>query len=313
MKCEHCGKSINPVSKFCEHCGEPTDPIYTRVAKETRKWVEKGVGLCKKHKWLLPAVLGVVVLIIVASVVSNHKTSIDFSDYIITEVSGYDGGGSISVSMDYDKLAEAVLGKAPDQNSKKDYEKYLQYEEDKKQLQGLFSIQLDRSTNLSNGDFFLVSVSVKDNDIFKDNKVELRDGAYTKTLEVGVDTKKLPELVAIDPFDYIKLQFTGSNGKGRAEMPFDEFQIPITNSNGDKYTLTFSYHTSWGESYFEVRSSNGGEKYARVSVYIDYVSGLSNGDKVRVTLSTNNDQIKALFGVTISTSEKTYTVTGLNK
>lgn len=310
MNCEHCGKSINPISRYCEYCGLPTDPFYVRSKNELLNRIRTVKRFSKKNKWFLPMCLVLVLLITVSIVLDLYKKPVDFMDFVVIDVEGYDGSGSLDVSIDYNKFAEAVLGKAPD--STKDIDKYEEYIKYRNLLKDLISVKVDRNNNLSNGENIVVTVTVEHAAIFDVRKIAIsQDGKYTKTIEIGVDTQPLMELVAINPLDYIKMEFTGSNRYGNADISFDEFEIDVTSSNGEQYTLTFAYHTSWGTPYFEVHSSSITYEYAVIYVEISKDYGLSNGDMITLTLIPDNEQLSEYFGVTIVTTEKTYIVTGL--
>ena len=78
MKCEHCDKNIDMDSIYCTHCGREVESVQRRIVVKTKTLFSQSVNLCKKRKWILPAVLGVIVALIVVSVIVNYEKKLDF-------------------------------------------------------------------------------------------------------------------------------------------------------------------------------------------------------------------------------------------
>lgn len=312
MKCEHCNKNIDIDSIYCAHCGKEVKSFQRRVVVKTKTVFDQSVSLCKKRKWILPVTLGVIVALIIASVIANYEKKLDFTDYASFEISGYDGFGTLDIKIDYDKLAEAVLGKSPDSEVKKEYEKYVDYIKSKQELMQLFSVQVDKSENLKNGDFVLVTIYVENSSIFKDNKIAAPNEKYTKTFEIGTDTEKLTELTEIDLLKHITVEFSGQNGDGYATISNEEFDINITSNDGKQYTLTCRYNEpKYGEPNIEIRSSQTSDRYWMIKISLESNSNLSNGDTIKLILKHSEITFAEELGVKISTIEKEYTVSGL--
>ena len=312
MKCEHCDKNIDMDSGYCTHCGQKVETFQRRVATKAGTVFDRSVNLCKKKKWLLPVTLGVIVALIVVSVISNYEKNLDFTDYVSFELSGCDGFGTLDVKIDYDKLAEDVLGKSPDPEIKKEYEKYVDYTKNKQELKQLFSVQADKSKELKNGDFILVTIYVENSDIFEENKIAFPSQKYTKTFEIGTDTEKLTELTEINLFEYITIEFSGQNGDGYATISNKEFDINIISNDDEQYTLTCRYNEPrYGEPNIEIRSSKTSEKYWMIKTSLENNSNLSNGDTVKIFFTYSEITFAEELGVKISTIEKEYTVSGL--
>lgn len=312
MKCEHCGKSISILSNFCEHCGKPVKPFIQRFVAFLKILFDKSVKLCKKNKWLLPSVVGVIAVLFVVTSIANHKRELDFTDYVTFDVVGYNEQGTLNVKFDFDKLANDVLGKEPNQESKKSYEKYIKYENQKEELSHLFFADVDRCDNLKNGDFFLASVYVENAPVFAENKIAVKNEPYTKTFEIGADTDKLPNIAEIDLFNYILVDFAGENDYGEASVSQDEIVIDLSEINGDSRTLTLHYTTSyWNGTYFDVTSSRETDGFATIDINIDNSRNLSNGDITTVELEFDEDALIEQLGIKLLASEKEYTVSGL--
>lgn len=314
MKCEHCGKSISFLSYFCEYCGQPVQPFGKRVSAFCQTALRTFKNICKKNKWLLPAILAVVVVLIAVPAVMNRQRSLNFAKYVSFEVEGYDGFGELEVKIDYDKLTEDVLGKEPDKESKSQYEKYVQYNEDKKRLKNLIFFNADRTYDLQNGDFFLITVWVAEDELFEENKIKIEeDGLYTRTYEIGKDTEMLAELQKINFFDYVRMEFRGSNGDGEPVISSNIFSVFVSVPDFGSHTLNFQYcESDWGTSYFTVTSSDSTDDVQIIYVYVEYDNGLSNGDTVKVVLEIPEEELVEQYGIRFVESEKEYIVSNLS-
>lgn len=313
MKCEHCGKLISISSNYCEYCGKEVQSFGKRTATTTKKLFAQSVELCKKRKWLFPVIMGIVVALIAVLIFVNRERNLDFTDYVSFEVSGYDGAGRLVATMDYNKLAEDILGKEPNRDSVKEYEKYLDYMAEKRELMQAFSVEVDRDANLKNGDIFLVTVSIstEDSDILKENKIKFKSETYKKAFTIGVNTDELFEPIELNLLDYVTVEFYGKNGSGKANISYTTFYIDVATSNGKMQTLSFHYNEPlWGEPNFEVHSSQG-NGYAMIKAYLEDGYNLSNGDTVKVTLRPTDSTLAEQFGIKITETEKEYTVSGL--
>ncbi len=314
MKCEHCEKPISFLSNYCEHCGKPVKSAGTRISNTTKTIFTKTVDLCKKKKWILPAVLGIVVVLIAVSVITNHEKTLDFTDYVSFEVSGYDGYGTLDIEINYDELAEDVLGKIPNSESKKEYEKYTKYINDKDTLKYLVSARVDKTQELKNGDFFLVTVNVEDSDIFAKHKIAIKEDNYTKTFEIGTDTEKLTGITEINLFETMPIEFSGVNGYGNANISNEEFTVNVEPAEGDAYTLNFAYYSSgWSGAYFAVSSSSNENYEERIYVSFENDSNLSNGDTVKVSLEYSEETLVEAFGVKLVETEKEIAASNLTE
>lgn len=311
MKCPNCGKEYSWNSSFCEHCGKPVESAVSKSITAFKKTINTGIQICKRKKWILPTVILVVVVLIVGSIILNKQQNIDFTEYVTIEVSGYDGFGNLKATIDYDALAEKVLGKVPDSNSKDEYERYLSYLKNKESLKSMISLEVDKTSQLKNGDFVLVTVAVENDPVFADNKIKVKDEPYTETFEIGKDTNKLLELREINLLEAVSVLFLGLNGDGGAEISREFINIDLNSDENVKETITFSFTSGWGYSYFEVHSSLDNQKYLMIKVLMENTENLSNGDTVKVIIEPNEAVLAEMFGVKITNVEREYTVSGL--
>lgn len=312
MKCEHCGKPIGVLSNYCEYCGKPVESVGKRISSTVTKLFKGCIDLFKKKKWMLPVILGVIVALIAVSVFINRDRNLDFTDYLTFEVSGYDGAGTLAVSVDYDKLAEAVLGKEPNKESKKEYEKYIKYQENKELLVYSVSATADKTKELGNGDYFLVTVQLNVTTFFEQNKISVNSDTYTKTFEIGIDTEKLTELTEVNIIDLINVEFFGKNGEGYANISYGKFDVDVTTLDGESYTLTLDYQkTYFSGDHFSMSSSKEGVTDVMINAEFENNGKLSNGDTVKMTISFPEAALAEEYGIKIPVTEKEYTVSGL--
>lgn len=137
--------------------------------------------------------------------------------------------------------------------------------------------ELDKTDNLSNGD----TVTFEWDDI----DIEELEEIFPVTLIVSDKTltvKGLEEAEMFDPFEYVTVTYDGIAPNGRANIAVDYDNIPVTE-------LSFDSDTS---------------------------SGLSNGDKITVTVSSYYDDINTYcleYGMLPTNLEMEYTVDGLSK
>ena len=95
-------------------------------------------------------------------------------------------------------------------------------------------------------------------------------------------------------------------------MSREPITIDIPLNNEEKGTLTFSFNTSWGNSYFEVHASKNSSKYAMIRIYFEKETNFSNGETFEVTLDPPAQVLAETFGIKITNAVREYTVSGLN-
>lgn len=308
--CENCGAKFEQGSVFCEQCGAK---LPTGV-KRTQNFCKAAIDFCKRNKVLVliaGGLLSVFVFIaLIFIVVLCIPNRIDFTDYIITSVDGYSGYGEFSATLDYDALAEKVLGDMPDPDKKESYDDYLEYIQDVNTLKNSLYIRVEKSDTLKNGDFVIVTVHISNAEYFEDQGYDISEDKQSVTLEIGEDTDALEEPIIIDIFEKVQILFTGTNGSGRASVGTDEITFTATNSEGEEIVITAQFTSPlWGYDCFEFRKS-GSDNYVSANVDISSDSGLSNGDVITITI-VDNPTLAQMFGIRLSSYEKEYTVSGL--
>jgi len=312
MKCKHCGKEISWNAQFCEACGGANEPLLAKMKSYILPYWQKFITLCGKKKWLLPALTGGVLLLVILCIVLNQPKTIDFTDYVFTEVKGYENCGEVSVYINYAELTKDILGKEPDATNKKTYEKYIEYRKNAASIQASLDVYTNNDEPLKNGDIFLVTVKIKSSEVFEELGYEIKEKEQNIPLQIGKDTKKFDELIDVDLLEHITVNFTGKNGDGKAEISHDQFNIDVVSSSGEEYTLSFCYITPlWGNASFEVYSSRESDLFAMVRVSVENGNHLSNGDKVKIVLEHDEGTLANALKISIDNREKEFTVTGL--
>lgn len=101
-----------------------------------------------------------------------------------------------------------------------------------------------------------------------------------------------------NPMDYVTLGFSGTNGKGRAELEVD--RIALIESIIGKEPESFENYGKWFSQYLIYDEG--------ISISCTPTQNLSNGETVTVTVSVSESAAKTVKGV-----EKKFTVTGLKE
>lgn len=306
MNCKRCGEKLSVFSHYCENCGEkgPSTKAWWGIF-----WKSFG-ALLKKRLWLTITVAMLMVAIITLSIwwsVANH---FDVTDYIVTEISGFNEDGSIRVSIDYEALCERVIGPIPDTNTAKGYEKHAEYMEQMETLLPTLSVSADRTSNLKNGDFYIVTVTILDEKPFKEFGIRFKEESYNRTLQIGTDSPSFDTPVDLNLFDYVSPVFEGENGNGSINFPSEKKSCTLTFGSGETLELMIGCEKSW--SSFAIVINIPG-KNDSIYAYFDVSSSynLNNGDTILFTLDESNLASLKNYGVNITSFEKTYTVSGL--
>ncbi len=187
-------------------------------------------------------VVTVIVTIIVISGINKDKDNkaktVDLSEYIEVNYSGYDGYSRATYSIDRDGLEKAFI-EAQENSNISDTEKAY----NALALTFMTSVKLSKSSKLANGDKIEVRVEILDDDYLKTTDIIAEEVKYS------VEVKDLKEVSKINLFDYIKVTFDGTDGDVIAiieNTSTDEFLSGVYLlytetwylSIGDKVTIT---------------------------------------------------------------------------
>ena len=289
MNCKKCGAENVDGAKFCCKCGSPLDTpekntkinfsdINVEKILSNDKIPKQVKDIINKimqlpRKVLIGAVAGIVVLIVLIGAVRSHGRTIDLNKYLTINTSGYNGYGSVTAEVDWDSFEEK-------------YDSKISYK--KKNLLNKLERFLwdDRSPmNFLEGN---VSVSIENDGTYFSNGDKVAytwnvsddlQGALNYNLKYKDGTIKvsgLEDAKKVDVFDDVSVDFEGQEPEGTATMTYQGNELD--------------------DSYFQYEPSEG----------------LSNGDKVTVTLSEEGvASLTRDYGEVPEETEKEYTVSGL--
>lgn len=278
--CNKCGALIEGESKFCAKCGAPREEQVTENVSPAENIVSEQViepempaqpayqaeipgqpvyqaempmqsvyspipqGPQKKSKGPIIAIISAAVVAIAAIVVAiilllqPSVAEIDLSKYVKITYDGYDTTGTATVDIDETKLLIDIL-KAQGEDTNTNIISFSM-----KALLNSIQIEKNYYENLSNGD--KISITIKyDQLLMEENDVEFSNA--TKDYEV----KDLVELIEVDPFEDITVQFSGTSPEGYARVINEsdincvrwantEFDKNNELKNGDTVTLRIS-------------------------------------------------------------------------
>ena len=226
---------------------------------------------------LLTCILGMVVL----SLSGCGSTTIDLNKYVTIEAEGYNSMGTLICTFDHEAFEKDYDGKikanvkSSDGGTAAEIALELRFGEEVVDvfLDYCVYYQLDKYSELSNGDVVNLKWDCEDEDAKKYFNVQL------KYSDIQYTVKGLTEVGTFDPFEYVSVEFAGISPDGTAAI----------SQNYDRPEMQY------------------------ISVSTDASSGLSNGDKVTVTAGVQGsvDNFVEQFGVIPSPLSKVFTVEGL--
>lgn len=284
MFCTKCGANLPDGVKFCTRCGAPVGKAnavpmqrksvtrgnhqgqgYPPVRKPNREKKKKRIG-----KIVIPILL-IALLAAGGSVYAiKREREVNLDRYIEVAFSGYDGYGTAEVSFQYDKF-------------RKDHKDLIL---NRSQMDDSLAKALDDTENgrLKNGDTLTLKGILTPGLVDRS-----QEGRVTHTIEApdySVTVENLSETKEIDPFENVKVEYSGYDGYGTMNVE----KSADSASDGDGSPDWFTY-----------TCPNTGS--------------LQNGDTVAVSVKLNGyadaDDFTRQNGYTLSQTEKEYTVSGL--
>lgn len=215
-------------------------------------------------------------ILILLGLTGCGKRKVVLDKYIEFSSEGYDTKGTATVSFDYrkfeDEYGKKIKFKKKDERRKfvKDYSLKSSISDAKLLLSTCVKLELDKDSNLSNGD----TVSVKfDCD---DELAEEYFGVEFSYSDVEYTVDKLKKVDKFNPFDYIKVTFSGTSPDGRVSIETDK-----DNKREELQYITFTPNKT---------------------------SGIKIGDtiKVKAECDINDDEFVEKFGSIIEKTENDY-------
>lgn len=229
-------------------------------------------------KFLAGVGAAVIALIVIIVVAVNAGRTIDLNKYLMVEVSGYDGYGNATVTVDWDAIEEKYGSKiAFTGAARSEYGSALSLVTPADALQAGVKVDLDEKSSLSNGQTITYTWTV-DPELSKylKCKVKYKEGTYT--------VNDLTEVGSFDAFADLEVEFSGVSPDGSAnlnytgsELNYYDFKADKLSglSNGDVITVTIdeSRIPYYAESLGKVPES--AEKQYTVTGLKSYLMNLS--------------------------------------
>lgn len=299
MKCANCGTEIPDSETLCQTCGAaavepapvsesvPAKPLVIREdTEESYVWYIR-----KKLVYIIGIIAAAMIgLCITGAFISSLLSRVDVTRYLMIEVEGYDGYGSISYSLDEDGLVRDVY------DLEEGASLYDLSSEERSQAQKLVSalknsISADGSLmNLSNGESRVFTFNNLKN-IQKTVGIKFKNKS-----QVTYKVESLMEATSISVYDLFDVTFTGYNGAGCVVLtPGTSRQLP--------------FNLSWYGEYFYI-------DHCQYSLRTSGNEGtLSNGDKFTLQIKGNAEDaayLRSAYGINLATNETIeYPVEGL--
>ena len=261
MRCDNCREKLEKDMNYCPMCG-------TEIIKDKKKM----------NPLVIAGITGICLAFAVVLLFVTRKPTINLNDYLTIEVSGYDTRGMVSYDFDDEALREDygdIIEKKMNKETinKFGMNKYTKFIG----VQGLFMNcidgSLDKCSELSNGD--KVTFSWK----CDDEVAQETFGVKLKYSDVEVEIEDLEVLDIVNPFENVKVVFSGVEPNIKAEIVYE-------NAENEMYSLIVV--PSWG---------------------------LSNGDKVVLRLENNYDDeyYAKKYGIFLTETSKEYVVENMPK
>lgn len=203
-------------------------------------------GICAGAVVLIAAIVTIVILLV------GSKPAINLNDYIKFDEEGYDGYGSLEASIDWDAIEDKYgddLKFTGDAKDKYDY--LLDMTEPIEALESYISVEIDKSSDLKNGDEIKYKWKVNKNaEKLVKCKIEYENGTYK--------VSGLKKVETFDAFEAVTVEFSGTSPNGYAYFSFNgsvlsryEFSISETSGlkNGD--VIKVSLYDTEAENYIE--------------------------------------------------------------
>lgn len=307
-KCTKCGKTIQEGS-FCPYCGtkivdnaqeffEEPGIQKGELNKETlnkeklntdelKNTALKVVNFFKNNKKVTGIAASVILLVVIIGFALGRGKSVDALRYV-DSISGINGHAHYSESLDYEKLAQDIISNSKLQKKVREYFKVSPladlYEEDDYEfvleeklgddLEVKAEVTKGEQDALKNGDKVKFTLICNDEKGFK--KMGIRFSPSSKTITI----KGLKDAETIDYFDGMTLEDLDLQGVA----PYGKVSSEVSNTLPDNKTISMTCSPS---------------------------EGLSNGDKVTVTIDSDSSNEDVAY--VPKSKSKTFTVKGLEE
>lgn len=222
--CVNCGAKLDDDSKFCPMCGTKVEDENKENLNSTQDEEEKTTNSVDlqvnsqqqietttkpKKKFGKKTILGIVVACVVAIAgiifyFISTTSPVDLSQYIIVTYDGYNGYGLANVDIDWDSAREKYGNsiKFNDKASQDTFGIFSSQSNVFDVLEYSFNVEVEPSTELSNGDTVTVSWVDDETNVYLTRKLK----EFTKTYTV----EGLKEADTKDVFEDVSLTYNGA-------------------------------------------------------------------------------------------------------
>ena len=295
--CEQCGAQLEPEARFCDSCGAKIEAAVAPAPQTPPEGVYGGAPskppkerkpLTQKQKIIaVCSAAAAVVLVSLIAIIVSFTGQIQVKDYIQVETNGYNGYGTIQTELDYDRLS-ALAKKGGANASKSSASSSFSSSSLKSLLNTAIEIDVSQTKNLKNGDSVAITV-IENKEALKQLKKQY--GLKLKCSDFTYTVSNLPEAEQINPFDYLKVTFTGVDGNGA-------YELETVGGTVGNLTITSCYDD-------EIKIYNKTtDKTYRYEFYAEGKSGnLTNGTQIKITV----EQPEENLGFVFTQTENVYT------
>lgn len=193
---------------------------------------------------LISAAVALVVLLFLTLFLTSFGSGINLNKYMSLETEGYEGYGKTKLSIDWDAIEKKYASKMSfTEAAKEEYGMFLSMMSPVEILRENVRVEVDKSSDLSNGDELKYTWHVNEERINKYVKCKLKwkDGEYK--------VSSLKKVERMDAFSGLELQFSGIAPNGEVRLQYNGKGIDVSDfrcdktselENGDIVTVTLS-------------------------------------------------------------------------
>lgn len=309
MFCGNCGCKNDDGAGFCKECGSKlngnnnandfnfdqqpfTNPNITVDSNNSNGNLGNNNNRSSVPIKLIAGICAIVMAITAAVIIfMNMKPTIDMDKYVEVTFYGYNGYGSATAEINWDKILEDYSSKIKYTSEGRKIEDELGIDP-VYYMQSTISLYLDNYEHLSNGDEVQYVWNVDKEALSKALKCNVK---YTdKTVQVS----NLEEIGKFDPFEGVTVNFSGIEPDGEAWMDYsgdllsrEDFELDVPDGelkNGDTVTVILrnSDIDSYARSLGKIPSST--QKEYIVKGLGKYISKLSDVNESLLNDAKNN-------------------------
>lgn len=213
----------------------------------------------------------------------TQREKIDLNRYLVVETNGYNGYGTISVTLDTERLVkehtdllvtsettQTVDNKTPEENAIFMFDMFTP-----------FTLKFEEVKTLKNGDIVPIEWVKNEEGLQEVLSVFNADFTYKN---VKHEVNGLADIIAVNPFENVHLETSGLNGQGKIDVGMSMAVVKVGNDN---YIFA-------------------------IEVLDLKESGYSNGDKVVVQLAVDESNLIPEYGISLTSKTAEVEVSGLS-